>query len=598
MPHNPIPRSARRVRVPAALAVTSVLLLGAGAPGQLPPTGGAVAVGAEPVGRMPLGPADVPTHTRPADALAPGVTYRKFWQGEASDSWAVWVRHPQSGEETFGTRAHADALAASVNAAGFTARVDTFTVPASVDTDSRIVGYGVRVGRFAADRREDAVQTKQALAAAGFTNSRILFTAEDGGASRGPWQVRVITVAPSARVTLKAVHGKDIQGSETVRQLAQASGALVAVNGSEFDISGPNNTGSGGFEGVPQGLYMQNNTLLSAPNNGRTALLLEGLKGRAAVDEISSETRITAPDGATRVIDGINRATGQVLGCGGVGNDYRRSGEDRVGTLQPWRNTNCVDPDEIVVFRPEWGAATPTPVRRDGTWTDPATGWQAQWYANQRDFADHAVDVVMDGNWVVKELREAGGPIPPGGRVLQGIGAGADWLRAHSEVGKAFKPGSTVRGRDGRSVTTPTLSAVAGGTPALVRGGEVWMNPAANGMSQTSCVPAALGPGEKCRANNTLLQRHARTLAGVTAAGELLLVTIDGRDPALSVGATLPEAAEVMKWLGAEDAVGMGSGGDTTLVAKDTLYNRPVDDWGGPLRERPMSNAVVIVEKP
>ncbi|CAM5256429.1 Phosphodiester glycosidase domain-containing protein OS=Streptomyces microflavus OX=1919 GN=G3I39_14390 PE=4 SV=1 [Streptomyces microflavus] len=34
-----------------------------------------------------------------------------------------------------------------------------------------------------------------------------------------------------------------------------------------------------------------------------------------------------------------------------------------------------------------------------------------------------------------------------------------------------------------------------------------------------------------------------------------------------------------MKWLGAEDAVGMGSGGDTTLVAKDTLYNRPVDDW-------------------
>lgn len=232
-----------------------MLLLGAGAPGQLPPTGDAVAVGAEPVGRMPLGPADV---------LAPGVTYRKFWQGEASDSWAVWVRHPRSGAETFGTRADADALAASVNAAGFTARFDTFTVPVSVDTDSRIVGYGVRVGRFAADRREDAVQTKQALAAAGFTNSRIFFTAEDGGASRGPWQVRVITVAPSARVTLKAVHGKDIQGSETVRQLAKASGALVAVNGSEFDISGPNNTGSGGFEGVPQGRYLQNDTL-SAP---------------------------------------------------------------------------------------------------------------------------------------------------------------------------------------------------------------------------------------------------------------------------------------------------------------------------------------------
>jgi hypothetical protein len=155
-----------------------------------------------------------------------------------------------------------------------------------------------------------------------------------------------------------------------------------------------------------------------------------------------------------------------------------------------------------------------------------------------------------------------------------------------------------VLGRDGKSVTTPTLSAVAGGTPALVRGGEVWLNPAANGMSQSSCVPADLGPGDKCRSNNTLLQRHARTLAGVTASGELLLVTIDGRDPTLSVGATLPEAAKVMKWLGATDAVGLGSGGDTTLIANDTLYNRPVDDWGGPLRERAVSNAVVIIKKP
>ncbi|MFI7285927.1 phosphodiester glycosidase family protein [Streptomyces anulatus] len=482
-----------------------------------------------------------------------------------------------------------------MNAAGFTARVDVFTVPESVDTDSRVVGYGVRVGRFAADRREDAAQTGQVLSAAGY-KSRIFFTAEDGGPSRGPWQVRVITVAPSAQVTLKAVHGKDVQGSETVRELAEQSGALVAVNGSEFDITGPNNQDFDDFEGVPQGLYLQNNVLLGAPNNGRTALLLEGLKGRAAVDEIGSETRITAPDGATRVVDGINRPAGRVLGCGGVGDDYRAS--NRARTLQPWRNTTCHDPNEIVVFRPEWGGVTPTPKRRGDTWTDPATGWQAQWYTDEEEFLRHTVDVVMDGNWVVKEIRPAGGTIPPGGRVLQGIGAGADWLRAHSEVGKAFKPGSTVRGRDGRSVTTPTLSAVAGGTPALVRGGEVWMNPAANGMSQTNCVPANLAPGKKCHANNTLQQRHARTLAGVTAAGELLLVTIDGRDPALSVGATLPEAAEVMKWLGAEDAMGLGSGGDTTLIAKNTLYNRPVDVWGGPLRERRMSNAVVIVEKP
>lgn len=85
---------------------------------------------------------------------------------------------------------------------------------------------------------------------------------------------------------------------------------------------------------------------------------------------------------------------------------------------------------------------------------------------------------------------------------------------------------------------------------------------------------------------------------GRSSSQQLLLVTIDGRDPMLSVGVTLPEAAKVMKWLGATDAVGLGSGGDTTLIANDTLYNRPVDDWGGTLRERAVSNAVVIIKKP
>lgn len=142
--------------------------------------------GVEAVGRMPLGPADVTSLTRPADTLTPGVTYRKFRQGEASDSWSVWVRDPETEQETLGAWKNVDTLAAAVNAAGSTARVDAFTVPASVDTDSRGVGYGVRVGRFAADRREDAAETGQALPAAG-CKSRIFFTAEDGarGVARG-----------------------------------------------------------------------------------------------------------------------------------------------------------------------------------------------------------------------------------------------------------------------------------------------------------------------------------------------------------------------------------------------------------------------------
>lgn len=77
-----------------------------------------------------------------------------------------------------------------------------------------------------------------------------------------------------------------------------------------------------------------------------------------------------------------------------------------------------------------------------------------------------------------------------------------------------------------------------------------------------------------------------------------LLVTIDGRDPRTSIGVTAQEAAGVMQWLGAEDALSMGIGGDTTLVSESgsTLYNRPMNSWTatGPT-ERKVGNAVVVV---
>ncbi|MEV7617624.1 phosphodiester glycosidase family protein [Streptomyces sp. NPDC089799] len=95
-----------------------------------------------------------------------------------------------------------------------------------------------------------------------------------------------------------------------------------------------------------------------------------------------------------------------------------------------------------------------------------------------------------------------------------------------------------------------------------------------------------------------VVERHPRTLARVTATGELLLVTIDGRNPLTSIGFTLQEAADVMKWLGAKDALSLGAGGDTTLVANDTLYNHPTDRWtASNSTERKVSNAVVVARR-
>ncbi|WP_329418411.1 phosphodiester glycosidase family protein [Streptomyces sp. NBC_01268] len=542
----------------AAVALTSMIML--------PPGASAVAEESDVTAEhMPLGPADLETVVEPAQDIAPGVTYQKFSQGRATDLWSVELEIGWPGGKSWrvGNRTYADAMVADLADKGFAGRVDTRQVPVLTGSGGSLPENMVRVGRFDAGDQAAANRLKGWLETSGYA-ARTVYTAQDGSPGTGPWQVQVVKVDPTANVAFKAVHGQDVSTAQTVRDMATAAGALVAVNGSEFDIDSPTNANHSGFGGDPEGLYVTGNNLLSEANNGRTALLLEGAGARVRVDEVTSRTQVTAADGQVRQIDGINRMPGRIRGCGGIGADHRLDGKGADPETRPWRGALCVDDDEVVIFRPEWGTQTPRPD------------------------AAKSVDVVMDGTWKVTEIRATGGPIPAGSRILQGIGTGADWLRAHAAVGETFKPGTSITDSQGKSVTGPTFSAVAGGGPALVRNGEVLVNTVANGMYD----PVWGTPG------SAVVERHPRTLAGVTAAGELLLVTIDGRDPQNSVGVTAQEAAEVMKWLGAKDALSLGIGGDTTLVTKGALSNRPMDSWtaSGPT-ERKVGNAVVVVNK-
>lgn len=69
-------------------------------------------------------------------------------------------------------------------------------------------------------------------------------------------------------------------------------------------------------------------------------------------------------------------------------------------------------------------------------------------------------------------------------------------------------------------------------------------------------------------------QRAPRTMAGVTWAGKLLLVAVEGRSED-SIGMTLDEAADLMIRLGARDALNLDGGGSTQLAA---------DGGKGPIR--------------
>ena len=90
---------------------------------------------------------------------------------------------------------------------------------------------------------------------------------------------------------------------------------------------------------------------------------------------------------------------------------------------------------------------------------------------------------------------------------------------------------------------------------------------------------------------------NPRTAAGVALRGRrLLLVVIDGRRPGYSVGTTTRQTAELMRDLGAADAVNLDGGGSTAMVIRDApsgairLVNRPSDAAG----ERPVANALAV----
>ncbi len=92
------------------------------------------------------------------------------------------------------------------------------------------------------------------------------------------------------------------------------------------------------------------------------------------------------------------------------------------------------------------------------------------------------------------------------------------------------------------------------------------------------------------RGDTSLFMRHPRTFVGRTDAGQIGIVTIDGRQPT-SVGAGLRETAQVALALGLTNAINLDGGGSTTMVVRGVVVNRPSDAAG----ERAVGNALVLV---
>jgi hypothetical protein len=104
----------------------------------------------------------------------------------------------------------------------------------------------------------------------------------------------------------------------------------------------------------------------------------------------------------------------------------------------------------------------------------------------------------------------------------------------------------------------------------------------------------------KGQINSTLSSTNLNptTAIGVKANGEVVLLEVDGRNDALSVGMSSMDAAKFLQEQGCVDAIQLDGGGSSTIAARmpgsisPSVLNKPSDG-----SERANSNAIILVSK-
>jgi hypothetical protein len=487
--------------------------------------------------------------------VAPGVQVRTGTVlADATPSWTVTVKHPVTSRLTaapadseVGTYAWAADTSTRLAAAGFTPRSETVSWPNYTDTPHGTVGVRVRIGSYTT--QSAAVTAAKAVIAAGF-HAGAEWTGYDADQPADVEHIHVAVIDPALFTgTVQGTHDGTVAQRETTSSVAAKLGSLVGVNGGFFviadDADADTHAGDSGVDGTQAGLGAYDGQLQSLSAGSRAALVLADGGRKPRIADLSA-TATASAGGSHYDVQGINRVPGIVRDCG------------RPGALpsdRPWQDVTCSEPDDLVLFTPAYGADLPT-----------GTG----------------VQTVLDTSGRVLSTGGRGGRVPAGGTVLQGVGAGADWLTAHATTGTPVAVTEDVRDSAGLQVPLGPNDSIVSAAPTLLKNGRIAIDAAAEGVID----PQDLSFGFAWA--NT---RQPRTMAGIDVHGRLYLVTVDGRQTGGSEGFTLQEAAAFMQSLGAVQALNLDGGGSTTMAVDGVLANHPSDPTG----ERPVGDTIQVL---
>lgn len=256
-------------------------------------------------------------------------------------------------------------------------------------------------------------QPIQKQIAPGVELTQIVIPASDAG---GPELIHSLDFQPGARgVHIECGLGGDTVeepggGMEAISHQVQRTGALAGINADFFP-----------YTGDPLGLAIHQGEIVSEAFEGRGAIGF-GRRGKVIIGRPAFHALLTAEDGSTLTLNGINRKPGD---------------------------------GETVLLTPVYGDKTPV---------KPATLCTLETKAHGLKPGEALKAKVI----AVTDEKDAV-PMPAKGMVLTATGAGSDWLKAHAISGKTI----VIKGdivEDGNDWTS-VREAVAGG-PVLLHNGD------------------------------------------------------------------------------------------------------------------------------
>ena len=335
------------------------------------------------------------------------------------------------------------------------------------------------------------------------------------------------------KVRLDVHHALDKAiGLEATSSIAKRKGAVAAINAGFFRLD------KSEFAGDAAGALMIDGVLVSESVNNRIALAIRNGKKNSDVEFGHLKTGYVAGFGTDSefTFDGVNRA---------------RKANEIILFTPGFSQDTMTDPNgtEIILTNckaeeTRWWCSKATIHRNQGRSPIPSDGL-----------------VVSIGNEAIDRSNNI---------LIFAEGAGS----ANSNFENTFRIVRRVESTGPwRSGTPVTAEDITNGVSRLIKDRKIEIT------------------WEQEKASKAFAEtRHPRTAVAKLRDGKFLMVTVDGRQPGVSVGMSLQELAEYLLTLGAVDAMNLDGGGSTTMYLDGKVVNTPSDKEG----ERKIGDAIVV----